>query len=150
MSTTDNSSIIVQIVDSDELFNHVFFIRTKVFVDEEKIDQEDEYDGFDHLSTHYLAWVNGKPAGTARWRTLPISGQIRLERFAVVQEFRKYGVASALLERMMNDVSHENSIFVHAQVLVQRFFEKFGFKPIGEPFEEAGIMHQKLVYDSSN
>ena len=50
MSSTENPAITVQIADTDQLYNHVFTIRTTVFVEEESVDAEDEYDGFDFLA----------------------------------------------------------------------------------------------------
>ncbi|MEL7340992.1 MAG: GNAT family N-acetyltransferase, partial [Bacteroidota bacterium] len=64
MSNQTSSPIEVYVADSDESFNHIFNIRTTVFVDEESIDDEDEYDGFDHLANHYLALYEGIPVGT--------------------------------------------------------------------------------------
>ena len=148
MSKTEVSPIVVQKADTDKLFNYVFTIRTKVFVDEESVDQEDEYDGFDHLSNHYLAWYGEIPVGTARWRVLPESGRIRFERFAVLKEFRRKGVGSALVETLLGAVSMDREIFVHSQLHSIGFFKKVGFVEEGEAFEEAGILHKKLIWHS--
>lgn len=144
------SQIRVELAQTDELYNHVFLIRTQVFVEEESVDQDDEYDGFDHLSTHYLAWFDNSPAGTARWRRLSTSGKFRLERFAVLQEFRRKGVGTALAKAMMSDIPDGRYVFVHAQVHAVSFFEKMGFVSIGEVFEEAGIQHVEMVFQEES
>lgn len=149
MSDLSQELIQVQVADTDDRYNHVFLIRTQVFVDEESVDQEDEYDGFDHLSTHFLATYQGKPVGTARRRRLSNSGKIRLERFAVLKEFRRKGVGTALAQTMLADISEGQYVFVHAQVHAITFFESLGFAIEGETFEEAGIQHIKMVYQSS-
>ena len=150
MSKTEVSPIVVQKADTDKLFNYVFTIRTKVFVDEESVDQDDEYDGFDHLSNHYLALYEGIPVGTARWRSLPESGRIRFERFAVLKEHRKKGVGRALVEALLKEVSKDREIFVHAQLHSIDFFKKMGFVEEDEIFEEAGISHKKLIWQDDN
>ncbi|RMG54286.1 MAG: GNAT family N-acetyltransferase [Bacteroidetes bacterium] len=140
------SPIRVERADSDYLYDHVFRIRAEVFVEEVEVDDEEDYDGFDHLAHHYLAWYEGEPAGTARWRSLPGSGKIRLERFAVLQAFRGKGIGGALVEQILNDVPKKGEIFIHAQVHNLPFYEKFGFEVEGEPFEEAGLMHCKMIW----
>lgn len=146
MSEQITSLIRVVEAATDELYNHVFEIRTTVFVEEESVDQDDEYDGFDHLATHYLAYYEDKPVGAARWRKVPVSNKTRLERFAVLKPYRGKGVGRALLERVMQDVPKDKEIYVHAQLHNLGFYAKFNFEPEGEDFEEAGIMHHKMVY----
>ncbi|GAB4402613.1 MAG: GNAT family N-acetyltransferase [Bacteroidia bacterium] len=136
----------MQKASSDELYDHVFLIRTEVFVDEVAVDQEDEYDGFDHLATHYLAWYGDIPAGTARWRTLSGSGAIRLERFAVRKPYRGLGIGSALVEAILADIPKSGQVFVHAQIHNLAFYQRFGFVEEGDEFEEAGLVHKKMVY----
>lgn len=133
--------------DTDHLFDSVFIIRTKVFVDESKVDQEDEYDGFDHLSHHFLALHDSKPAGAARWRVIPGSGRIRLERIAVLKEFRRKGVGTALVEKMLENIPENQEVFVRAQSTNLDFFEKLGFKVEGEEFKEAGIPHFEMLLE---
>ncbi|MEZ4827048.1 MAG: GNAT family N-acetyltransferase [Bacteroidia bacterium] len=142
----DPTHIVVSLADTDELYNHVFSIRTTVFVNEESVDAEDEYDGFDFLSNHYLAWYDGIPAGAARWRTIPATGKVRLERFAVLKPYRGKGVGAALLEKILADVPKSREIFVHAQLHNLGFYARFGFVEEGETFEEAGLPHRKMVW----
>ncbi|MEO1450241.1 MAG: GNAT family N-acetyltransferase [Bacteroidota bacterium] len=149
MSEQATSRIRVVEAATDELYNHVFEIRTTVFVDGESVDQDDEYDGFDHLATHYLAYYEDTPVGAARWRKVPLNNKTRLERFAVLEAYRGKGVGRALLERVMDDVPKDREIFVHAQLHNLGFYGKFGFESEGEDFEEAGIMHRKMVYQGS-
>ncbi len=148
MPSHSNSSIYVIKAETDTAYNHVFGIRTQVFVDEQAISQEDEYDGLDNVSTIYLAYKDDIPAGTARWRRLP-GGAVRFERMAVLKEFRRMGVGQALLERLLADISPETEIIIHAQLFISSLFEHFGFIALGEPFEEAGIIHRKMRYQGN-
>lgn len=145
MSTTSPSTILVTTADSDTAFDHIFNIRTTVFVEEESVDDEDEYDGFDHLANHYLALFEGAPVGTVRWRVQPNSGKVRMERFAVLKPYRRRGVGSALMERIISDIGSNKEIYVHVQPEFHGFFASFGFIPEGEIFEEAGLDHQVMT-----
>jgi predicted GNAT family N-acyltransferase len=90
--------------------------------------------------------VNDIPAGTARWRRT--ADGIKLERFAVLAEFRKKGVASALLETILDDVllEHPSKIYLHSQIQAVPLYEKYGFEKQGDIFTEAGIEHYKMSY----
>ncbi|RMG26318.1 MAG: GNAT family N-acetyltransferase [Bacteroidetes bacterium] len=146
MSSTNDSPIVVREVNSDEEFNHIFLIRTQVFVEEEALSQEDEYDGFDHLSRHFLAWYEGTPVGTARLRKLPVSGKVRLERFAVLKPYRRRGVGSAILYKLIEEVPPGTEIYVHVQTYNIDFFNRHHFEVDSEVFEEAGVPHVRMVY----
>lgn len=145
MPAIPSSVVIVKKAESDTAYNHVFDIRTRVFVEEQKVAQDDEYDGLDNVSTLYVAYINELPAGTARWRRLP-SGAVRFERMAVLPSFRRKGVGEALLKRLLEDVPAGVEIIIHAQVFIVPLFEQYGFVVMGEPFEEVGIIHRKMVY----
>lgn len=142
---SSNQSIRVEEANTDALFNYVFTIRTEVFVDERSIDQEDEYDGFDHLSTHFLAWYGNNPAGAARRRRLN-NGSFRLERFAVLAEHRNKGVGAALVMAGLKGLPPGQLVIIHPTVETVSYFEKFGFEAIGEEFEEAGIPTMEMRY----
>ncbi|MFK7922893.1 MAG: GNAT family N-acetyltransferase [Bacteroidia bacterium] len=145
MSTTLPPTILVTVADSDAAFDHIFNIRTTVFVEEESVDDEDEYDGFDHLANHYLALFEDIPVGTVRWRIQPNSGKVRMERFAVLKPYRRRGVGSALMERIISDIGSNKEVYVHVQPEFHAFFASFGFVAEGEIFEEAGLDHQKMI-----
>lgn len=124
-------------------------IRKKVFVEEQQCPEDEEYE-YEEESTHFLALVNGTVAGTARWRKTDKG--IKLERFAVLPEFRKKGVASALLETILDDAlrEHPEKIYLHAQVQAMPLYEKFSFVKHGELFYEASIPHYAMTYEKSN
>lgn len=122
-----------------------FAIRKQVFVVEQQCPEEEEYE-HDEVSIHYLATIDGAPAGTARWRITEKG--VKLERFAVLESYRKRGVASALLESILDELllQKQKYIYLHAQVQAMPLYEKFGFEKQGEIFYEASIPHYKMVY----
>lgn len=123
-------------------------IRKTVFVDEQKCPPELEYEN-DDKSTHFLATSNGEPCGAARWRKT--ENGYKLERFAVLPNFRGKGVGVHLVRAVLSDLPEEAAhIYLNAQVSAVNFYLQLGFQPIGEQFEEAGIMHQQMVYAGHN
>ena len=124
----------------------IFSIRSEVFVNEQQVSREEEFDLYEENSLHYLGTWKGKPAGTARWR-ITRSG-IKLERFAVLQPLRKNGIAAAVLKEVLKDVIPLGKrIYLHAQVSAVGFYEKYGFKKEGPMFTEANIDHFIMSYN---
>ena len=121
-----------------------FEIRRVVFVIEQDCPPELEYEN-EEICQHYLAFYDGTPAATARWRTTDKG--IKLERFAVLNEFRRKGLALSLVNRLLEDVrDFGREIYLHAQVEAMPLYAKAGFVAIGDQFEEAGIQHFKMIY----
>jgi predicted GNAT family N-acyltransferase len=121
-------------------------IRYKVFVEEQQVPEELEYDEFEAESQHYLLVLNEKAVATCRWRHAPKG--IKLERFAVLHEYRGKGLGEALVKHVLKEVLSENKpIYIHAQEKVVGFYKKLGFMADGERFVEAGIGHFLMNYD---
>lgn len=121
----------------------VFAIRREVFVGEQNCPPELEWEHEDE-STHFLATVDGIPAGASRWRKT--DNGYKLERFAVLKQFRGAGVAQELVRTVLADLPPDASyIYLNAQLLAMGLYEKFGFVKEGPQFEEAGIQHFKMV-----
>ncbi|GAB3278562.1 GNAT family N-acetyltransferase [Larkinella harenae] len=143
---------VIQVSSPTEM-QQVFAIREAVFVKEQKVPAEEEYDEFESISHHFLALYNGKPGGAARWRKT--SNGIKLERFAVLARFRGKGVGQALVQAVLDDIFNQQpepieSIYLNAQVTAMPLYAKFGFKAVGQQFEECGIPHYKMVLPASS
>ncbi|MEO8147004.1 MAG: GNAT family N-acetyltransferase [Bacteroidia bacterium] len=123
----------------------LFEIRNTVFVIEQHVDHDLEYDEHENEASHYLAYFGNRPCGAARWRFTE-SG-IKLERFAVLAPFRSKDVGLALLDAILNDVIPLNKkIYLHAQMSAYGFYAKHGFMEEGDHFWEANIEHVTMVY----
>jgi predicted GNAT family N-acyltransferase len=121
----------------------VFAIRREVFVGEQNCPPELEWE-FEDESNHFLATVDGEPAGASRWRKTDKG--YKLERFAVLQKFRGYGVGQTLVKAVLADLPADaDYVYLHAQIQAVTLYEKFGFEKNGPEFEEAGIRHYKMV-----
>jgi predicted GNAT family N-acyltransferase len=131
-----------KVSDPDSL-EKVFTIRREVFVGEQNCPPELEWEHEDE-STHFLATVDGEPAGASRWRKT--ANGYKLERFAVLKQFRGQGVAQQLVRTVLADLPADaDYIYLNAQILAVGLYEKFGFVAEGPQFEEAGIQHFKMV-----
>ncbi|KAA3648925.1 MAG: GNAT family N-acetyltransferase [Bacteroidetes bacterium] len=126
-------------------FEKARHIREKVFIVEQNVDRDEEFDDYEDESIHYLLEVDGEPVGTARWRH--IGDQVKLERFAVYLSHRNQGYGLNLLNQVMKDALETGKdLFMHAQVKALSFYERRGFKKVGEQFLECDIEHFKMVF----
>jgi len=131
--------------ENKAFLNQAFKIRTVVFVKEQKVDHELEYDGYDDEAVQYLVFYNDKPAGTGR-RRITKEGH-KLERFAVYKDYRGKNIGGALVSFILKELlPTETKIYLNAQVAVELFYKKYGFERVGEMFIEADIQHYKMIY----
>jgi predicted GNAT family N-acyltransferase len=121
----------------------VFAIRREVFVGEQNCPPELEWE-HEEESNHFLATVDGVPAGASRWRKTDKG--YKLERFAVLKNFRGHGVGQELVRTVLADLPKDaDYIYLHAQIDAVTLYERFNFVKTGPEFEEAGIRHYKMV-----
>jgi predicted GNAT family N-acyltransferase len=116
-------------------------IRRRVFVEEQGVPAELEWDGRDADCAHVLALVNRDPVGTGR---LMPTGKIG--RLAVLASSRRHGVGSRMLRRL-TELARERGlreVYLHAQVSALPFYAAHGFVAEGPEFEEAGIAHRRM------
>lgn len=125
-------------------------IRREVFVEGQKVPAEAEIDEFEEEAFHYLALnEQNVPLGAARWRHT--NEGIKLERFAVLNEYRHKGVASNLLAKILEDVKGQlkpgkKKIYLHSQIGAIPLYEKFHFVKTGDEFLECGIRHIPMEF----
>lgn len=132
-------------IEDNEVLQQAFDIREKVFVEEQNVDPDEEYDEFEEEAAHYLAIYSWVPTGTARWRETDKG--IKLERFAVLPAYRGKGIGTGLMNKMLNDIlPADKPVYLHAQVQVIPFYEALGFVAEGDEFTEANIRHRKMYY----
>lgn len=131
--------------ENQTLSRTAFEIRSKVFVEEQKVDSREEFDQFEDICLHYLLYYKDSPAGTARWRETEKG--IKLERFAVLKEFRGKGLGEMLVRTVLSDVLPKKmKLYLHAQLTAVPLYEKCGFKKQGEIFSECDIDHYLMSY----
>jgi predicted GNAT family N-acyltransferase len=116
-------------------------IRRIVFIEEQRVPREEEWDGRDAECRHFLARRGGRALGTAR--LLP-DGHIG--RVAVLGECRGQGIGAALMRAAIAAARREGhpEVALAAQNHALAFYENLGFEAFGPEFTEAGIAHRNM------
>jgi predicted GNAT family N-acyltransferase len=117
-------------------------VRHAVFVEEQHVPEDLEWDEADERAYHVLAFdEEGVAIGTGRLR---LDGQIG--RMAVAREWRGRGVGGAILAALLELARKEGCTVVrlHAQTHALDFYKKYGFTAVGDEFDEAGIPHRAM------
>lgn len=103
-----------------------------------------EYDK-EEEAHHYLLVIGGKAIGAARWRETDKG--IKLERFAVLPEFRNRGMGEIILKEVLKDVAGlGKTVYLHSQAKAVPFYFRNGFVKKGDMFMEAGIEHYYMIW----
>jgi len=135
-------NIDISIVSWSDKQSELTSVRRAVFIEEQNVPENIEQDGKDSDFCHVLATdKEGKPIGTAR-----MDKEGKIGRMAVLREYRGRGVGRKMLRVVMdwgrlNGITH---FLVSAQIGAVEFYQKMGFEPFGEEFEEAGIKHVNM------
>ena len=116
-------------------------IRGSVFVKEQGIPNEDEYDDNDNVCVHAIAWDEGRPVGTGR-----LSDDGRIGRIAVMKQARGKGIAKTIILALEQHARKcgLRQLWAHAQVQALGFYKKVGYRVDGDEFMEDGILHKRI------
>ncbi len=124
----------------DQIIDH-FLMRKIVFVDEQKVSMEDEFDLAEKERIMFVVYDDDKPIGAARVKLTP--PQAKVERVCILKEYRSRGIGFDLMAEIMNycDAHDCRDIRLGAQTHAIPFYEKCGFTAYGELFYDANIPH---------
>ena len=127
---------------------HVLDIRTKVFIQEQNCPYEIEVvEKEEKESHHYLIYNKDIVVGTIRYRQTG-DREFKIERFAVLKEYRGHEYGKQAFQYLVNKISEENTpctIYFHAQYQLMDYYKSLGFVEEGETFIEADIKHVKML-----
>ncbi|HEX6827750.1 MAG TPA: GNAT family N-acetyltransferase [Burkholderiales bacterium] len=118
-------------------------VREAVFMAEQGVPAELEWDGLDSRCVHFLALgAGGEAIGTARLTT---DGHVG--RMAVLAPWRGRGVGRALMEAILEEARRRGvrELALNAQTYAQDFYRRFGFAREGDEFLDAGIPHVRMT-----
>ena len=136
-------TLFVSKATTKEELEQVFAIRKTVFVEEQNCPPELEWE-HEEESVHFLALMDNQPCGACRWRKTDHG--YKLERFAVLKEFRGKRIGQALVAAVLSDLPKDaHYVYLNAQLTAMPLYARFGFVAEGPQFEEAGIQHFKMV-----
>jgi predicted GNAT family N-acyltransferase len=138
-------SFTARIVDWSSEEQTLRMIRETVFIMEQDVHEDEEFDARDPDCLHVLVKDNKeRPIATARM--LPDG---KIGRMAVLRHWRKKGVGSAMLIKLFVEarIRGLKRLTADAQVRALPFYEKHGFRAVGDEFLDARIPHKKVVKD---
>ena len=102
----------IQLVKTKEEYRDILEIRKKVFIEEQNVPLNIEIE-YEENSNHVICYLDKFAVGTGRWRNT--KNGIKLERFAVLKQFRKKGIGSALTHFIIDHVPKERKIYLNSQ-----------------------------------
>ena len=122
-------------------------IRTQVFVDEQRVPADMEWDEADATAVHVVAFNRlGQPVATGRLLQ-GAPGVAKIGRVAVHPVLRGSGVGRLVMDRLMAAARErgDHEVVLHAQSSAEAFYRRLGFAVRGEPFDEVGIEHIEMT-----
>ena len=137
--------MLVRDADFTADFASLRHVRETVFVDEQRVPRELEFDERDALCRHVLVFDGGAAVGTGR---LDLDYGGKVGRVAVVATHRRAGVGTAVMERL-HSIARDAGLprlWCHAQLTAVPFYERLGYVSSGAHFEEASIEHVRMEY----
>ncbi|NCU18430.1 GNAT family N-acetyltransferase [Pallidibacillus pasinlerensis] len=136
-----------QITNEEEL-QQAFKIREEVFVKEQGVPLEDEFDEYDQLNgncEHILVYHEGEAVGTGRVRV--VEGGGKLERICILKSYRKLGIGKVIVQGLENIAKEKGleKVKLHGQTHAEGFYQKLGYETASDEFMEDGIPHYLMV-----
>ena len=136
----------IKLLNGTDNLSAAFTIRQRVFIDEQKVPPELEWDDMDKVAIHFILYLDKNPVGTAR--VFEKQRVWYIGRMAILQKHRGKGYGKLMMENVLNFLFSKkpNIIVLYAQITVLGFYRKFGFVEIGDEFLDAGIKHKEMRY----
>ncbi|EEL51678.1 GNAT family N-acetyltransferase [Bacillus cereus] len=134
-----------QIVQTDEQLRDAFSVRKQVFVEEQHVSAEEEYDEFEETSKHVVIYDEDVPVGAGRFRVTQGIG--KMERICVLASHRKKGVGKIIMDALEAYAKEEAlpKLKLHAQTQAEPFYKKLGYETVSDVFIEADIPHVVMI-----
>lgn len=113
-------------------------IRKQVFIQEQGVPEDLEWDQADHNCEHFIALVNNEPVGCAR-----SIQQKKIGRMAVLKPYRSMGIGKQIIDHILRHASQKRytRLELSAQCQAISFYQKCGFEAFSTPYDDAGIPH---------
>lgn len=123
-------------------FHQIAALRTQVFVVEQNCPYQ-EVDAIDLIAKH-LCIFDDQQQLVSYARIYSIEGTVHFGRVLVNPPFRGQGHGDILLQEIIKQLDHsypDAPIEIEAQAHLQKFYGKYGFVTVSDPFDEDGILH---------
>jgi predicted GNAT family N-acyltransferase len=146
MQTTNSSPYVVEVTTWDRDRERIQHVRRSVFIEEQGIPEEEEWDATDPVAAHVLACA----ASAAAKRDVVGTGRLeptgKIGRVAVLPQYRGSGAGLAIMCRLVELAAERGfaEVYLNAQSAALGFYERLGFRAVGPEFDEVGIPHRRM------
>lgn len=133
----------ITLADTEAARAACFALRRTVFIEEQGIDEAEEWDAADQDCLHFLAEDPAGPVGTARM--IDAGDAAKIGRVAILPRARGKGLGRQLMERLLSEARARGfrHAVLEAQVAVIPFYERLGFAAEGPAYDDgSGILHR--------
>ncbi|MFC0524742.1 GNAT family N-acetyltransferase [Pontibacillus salicampi] len=137
--------MIIERVTNAENIKDAYYVRQKVFVEEQNVSLDEEMDDFDPVAEHFVGYEGVEPVAASRLRFVDHYG--KLERICVIKELRGTSLGKQMILYMEDYVKQQGyeHTKLNAQTRALGFYESLGYEVISEEFMDAGIPHKTMV-----
>ena len=135
------NDFVISIVDFNTYCKEIKEIRKKVFIKEQKVPKNLEWDGLDSEAKHALVKKRDNFIGTGR-----VFPDGHIGRVAVIKSYRGQGIGKKIINKLVETAINDglDEVWLSSQCNAVGFYKKIGFSEFGEIFQEAGINHIKM------
>lgn len=132
-------------VTTEQQLAEAFDIRRAVFVEEQGVPLEDEFDEHEATAQHILVYNEGQAVGTGRMRV--VDGVGKLERISILEPYRKHGLGKLIIATLEQLATEKGltKVKLHGQTHAEGFYHKLGYETKSAVFMEDGIPHVLMV-----
>lgn len=135
-----------------DLYLDALKIRNQVFVKEQGVPLDREIDNYEAYTIHFVLYQDTEtPMATVR--LLPLEdGKIKVQRMAVLKEFRKKGLGKVIMEAAETFANEHDyqQLVLGAQLTARDFYQRLGYQAEGDIFLDAGIEHVTMTKTLQN
>jgi predicted GNAT family N-acyltransferase len=147
MKKETNFPLKVKWIDAknDRDLEDAFYIRRDVFINEQNVPEEEEFDEADMKSHHVVVYSDDRPEATGR--LFKSEKYWIIGRISVLKECRGKQAGKLVVEKLLEKAAElgAEEVHIHAQTHAAGFYGKFGFVAYGDTFPESGIEHISMV-----
>ena len=137
----------------------VYEIRRKVFIQEQGVPEQEEYDEYDKSAIFCVVYEpkneseennNNDLISVATGRLVLLEdGRYKIGRIAVLKEYRGKQYGDMVVKMLVNKafMSGATKVYVGAQIRAKGFYQTIGFEEYGNSYMESGIEHIGMVLE---
>lgn len=135
----------ILIATTDQEREDAFFVRRKVFVEEQGVPFNLELDELDKTAEHFIVYKEDKPMGAGRFREVS-SGVGKVERVCILPNYRRKKVGKQIMNELEDYAKSKEfeKILLNAQSYAVPFYEKMGYVITSPEFMDADIPHRAM------